>query len=46
MYNLGGNVKEPQQEQALLLYQAGPKVYNILKTLSDTGYEKGLLESC
>ena len=39
-YLLAANVKEPQRQRALLLYQAGPEVYNIFKTLPDTGDEK------
>ena len=40
MYLLAADIKEPQRQRALLLYQAGPEVYNICKTLPDTGDEK------
>ena len=39
-YLLAADVKEPQRQRALLLYQAGPEVYNIFKTLPETGDEK------
>ena len=34
------NIKDPSSKRALLLYQAGPEVHEIFKTLPDTGDEK------
>ena len=34
------DIKEPQRQRALLLCQAGLEVYNIFKTLPETGEEK------
>ena len=33
-------MKDPSRKRALLLYQAGPEVHEIFKTLPDTGDEK------
>ena len=37
---LASNIKDPSRKRALLLYQAGPEVHEIFKTLPDTGDEK------
>jgi hypothetical protein len=37
---VASNVKDTARKRALLLYQAGPEVHEIFKTLSDTGDEK------
>ena len=37
---LATDIKEPQRQRALFLYQAGPEVYNIFKTLPDAGDEE------
>ena len=39
-YLLAADINEPQRQRALLLYQAGPEVYNIFKTLPNTGGEQ------
>ena len=37
---IASNIKDPSRKRALLLYQAGPEVHEIFKTLPDTGDEK------
>ena len=39
-YLVASNVKDTARKRALLLYQAGPEVHEIFKTLPDTGDEK------
>ena len=39
-YLAAADIKEATQKRALLLYQAGPEVYEIFKTLPDTGEAK------
>ena len=39
-YLVASNVKDNARKRALLLYQAGPEVHEIFKTLPDTGDEK------
>ena len=39
-YLIAADVKEGERKRALLLYQAGPEVYKIFKTLPDTGDTK------
>ena len=39
-YLVASNVKDTARKRALLLYQAGPEVHGIFKTLPDTGDEK------
>ena len=39
-YLIAADVKEGERKRALLLYQAGPEVYKIFKTLPDTGDSK------
>ena len=37
---IASNIKDTSRKRALLLYQAGPEVHEIFKTLPDTGDEK------
>ena len=37
---VASNIKDPSRKRAHLLYQAGPEVHEILKTLPDIGDEK------
>ena len=37
---MASNTKGPSRKRALLLYQAGPEVHEIFKTLPNTGDEK------
>ena len=37
---IASNIKDPSRKRALLLYQAGPEIHEIFKTLPDTGDEK------
>ncbi len=39
-YSLAEDIKTEERKRALLLYKAGPKVYNIFKTLPETGDSK------
>ena len=39
-YLLAEDIKDNARERALLLYQAGPKVYKIFKTLTEQGEDK------
>jgi hypothetical protein len=39
-YLVASNVKENVRKRSLLLYQGGPEVHEIFKTLPDTGDEK------
>ena len=39
-YLLAADIKTEERKRALLLYQAGPEVYNIFKTLPEIGDSK------
>lgn len=39
-YLIAADIKEDERKRALLLYQAGPEVYEIFKTLPDKGESK------
>ena len=39
-YLIAADIKEGERKRALLLYQAGPEVYKIFRTLPDTGDTK------
>ena len=39
-YLVAADIKDDTQKRAILLYQAGPEVFEIFKTLQDTGEAK------